>query len=70
MITWNEVEKNWPNFKTKIHTKWNKLTDNDLEKIHGNRNQLVTTLETRYHVSEMEAKKEIDTFLQKANPIK
>ena len=39
-MDWNRVEGNWKQIKGKVKEKWGKLTDNDLDVINGNREQL------------------------------
>ena len=64
MITWKEVETNWTEFKPKIRTHWNKLTDSDVARIHGDKNVLIEELETRYHFTRNDAQKQLDEFLR------
>jgi uncharacterized protein YjbJ (UPF0337 family) len=39
-MDWNRVEGNWMQVKGKIKEQWGKLTDDDLDVIAGNRDQL------------------------------
>lgn len=39
-MDWNRVEGNWKQLKGKVKEKWGDLTDDDLDKIAGNRDQL------------------------------
>ena len=64
MITWKQVETNWTEFKPRIRTHWNKLTDSDVSRIQGNKNVLMEELETRYHFTKSDANKQIDEFLK------
>lgn len=69
MTTWKEIETHWPDFRTKVQTKWNKLTMADLDKIHGKRDVLVTSLKDRYQVTKEEADRQIDDFLKVQKPV-
>jgi uncharacterized protein YjbJ (UPF0337 family) len=70
MITWKEIETNWTQFKPKIRTQWNKLTESDVARIHGNKAVLLEELETRYHYTRTDAQKQLDDFLKtQTNPI-
>ena len=39
-MDWNRVEGNWKQVKGKVKEKWGKLTDDDLDVINGQRDQL------------------------------
>ncbi len=39
-MDWNRVEGNWKQVKGKVKEKWGNLTDDDLDKIAGRRDQL------------------------------
>jgi uncharacterized protein YjbJ (UPF0337 family) len=39
-MDWNRIEGNWKQLKGKIKKQWSKLTDDDLDKIAGKRDQL------------------------------
>jgi uncharacterized protein YjbJ (UPF0337 family) len=40
MMDWDRIEGNWKQFRGKVKEKWGKLTDDDLDVIEGNRDQL------------------------------
>ena len=70
MTTWQEVEKNWTQFKPKFHAHWPKLTDMQINKVQGHRDMLCKSLESDYKITHVEAEKQIDTFLKTLAPIK
>ena len=39
-MDWNRVEGNWKQINGKVNEKWGNLTDDDLDKIAGRRDQL------------------------------
>ena len=39
-MDWNRIEGNWKQFKGKVKEQWGHLTDDDLDKIAGKREQL------------------------------
>jgi uncharacterized protein YjbJ (UPF0337 family) len=47
-MDWNRIEGNWKQAQGKIKEKWGKLTDDDLTKINGQREQLEGIIEQRY----------------------
>jgi uncharacterized protein YjbJ (UPF0337 family) len=62
-MNWNQIEGNWKQFSGKIKEQWGKLTDDDLMKIAGKRDQLEGLLEKRYGLGKEQVKKQIDDFM-------
>ena len=60
---WDGIEGNWKQFAGKIKEKWGKLTDDDLAKIAGKREELEGKLQERYGLSKDEIKKQLDDFM-------
>jgi uncharacterized protein YjbJ (UPF0337 family) len=52
----------WKEFKGKVKEKWGKLTDDDLDVIGGEKDQLVGRLQQRYGYEKERAQKEADEF--------
>ena len=52
----------WTQLKGKAREKWGKLTDSDLEMIHGKRDQLVGKIQERYGIAKEEAQKQVDEY--------
>jgi uncharacterized protein YjbJ (UPF0337 family) len=52
----------WNELKGKVKTKWGELTDDDLDKIEGERDQLVGLIQQRYGKARDEAEREISTW--------
>ena len=46
-MDWNRVEGNWKQVKGKVKEKWGKLTDDDLDVINGQRDQLEGKIQER-----------------------
>jgi uncharacterized protein YjbJ (UPF0337 family) len=53
------IQGNWNEIKGQIKEKWGKLTDDDLAKIHGEKDQLVGALQQKYGLSKEEAEKRV-----------
>jgi uncharacterized protein YjbJ (UPF0337 family) len=64
-MDWNRIEGNWKELKGKVKQAWGKLTDDDLDKIAGKREELEGQIQKRYGVSKDLAKKDIDEWLNK-----
>jgi uncharacterized protein YjbJ (UPF0337 family) len=58
----DQIEGNWKQFSGKIKEKWGKLTDDDLTRIAGKKDQLVGMIQERYGIKKEEAQKELDEF--------
>jgi len=62
-MDWNRVEGNWKQFKGRVKEKWGGLTDDDLDKINGQRDQLEGVIQERYGTAKDQVRKDIDAWL-------
>lgn len=62
-MDWNRIEGNWKQFKGKAKEKWGQLTDDELDQIAGQREQLVGRIQERYGYAKEHAQKEVDDWL-------
>ena len=58
----DQIEGNWKQFSGKVKEKWGKLTDDDLTRIAGKKDQLAGKLQERYGIAKDQAEKQIDEF--------
>ena len=63
-MNWDRIEGNWKQFAGKAKETWGELTDDDLTKINGRREQLEGILEERYGYAMDKAKEEVDRWSQ------
>jgi uncharacterized protein YjbJ (UPF0337 family) len=56
------LKGDWRQLKGKVKERWGKLTDDDLQRIEGQRDQLAGTLESRYGLAKEEAEKQVKDF--------
>ena len=63
MMNWDFVQGNWNQVSGKVKQQWGKLTDDDLAKIAGKREELEGKLQERYGLSKDEIKKQLDDFM-------
>ena len=61
-MNWDRVEGNWKQFKGKVKQKWGKLTDDQLDLISGNRDELVGKIQESYGLAKDEAEKEVKAW--------
>jgi uncharacterized protein YjbJ (UPF0337 family) len=62
-MNWDRVEGNWKQFAGKVREKWGKLTDDDLQVINGQQDQLVGHIQERYGVAKDEAQKQVKNWV-------
>ena len=56
-MNWDTVKGDWKQFSGKVKEKWGNLTDDDLTKINGQREQLEGKLQERYGHTKEQAKR-------------
>jgi uncharacterized protein YjbJ (UPF0337 family) len=61
-MNWDRIEGNWKQLSGKVRQQWGKLTDDDLDVIHGRREELSGRIQKVYGVTKDEAERQIDTF--------
>jgi uncharacterized protein YjbJ (UPF0337 family) len=64
-MDWNSIEGNWTQLKEKLKEQWGHLTDADLDKIAGKREQLEGKIQELYGRSKDAVKREIDDWMKK-----
>ncbi len=55
----DQLEGKWKQLKSSVKVKWGKLTNDDLDVIAGNRDQLQGKIQERYGITKEEAAKQI-----------
>ncbi|MCX7355214.1 MAG: CsbD family protein [Alphaproteobacteria bacterium] len=61
-MNWDATKGNWNQFKGKVKEQWGKLTDDDLARIEGKRDQLLGSVQERYGIEKEEAEKQLKQF--------
>lgn len=64
-VNWDVIRGKWNQLKGDMRVQWGKLTDDDMERIGGNKDKLVGTLQERYGWDKEHAEREADTFMSK-----
>jgi uncharacterized protein YjbJ (UPF0337 family) len=59
-MNWTQVEGRWDQWKGKLRSAFGKLTDDDMQRIKGNKEQFLGALKERYGYEQEEA----ETHLQ------
>jgi uncharacterized protein YjbJ (UPF0337 family) len=56
------MEGKWKQMKGALKSRWGKLTDDDLDVIEGQKDQLVGKVQERYGIAKDEAQKQVDEW--------
>ena len=57
-----QMKGKWKQLKGSVKTKWGKLTDDDVEVINGQRDQLIGRIQERYGIAKDEAQRQVDQW--------
>ena len=58
----DQMKGKWKQMKGSVKTKWGKLTDDDLDVINGQREQLIGKIQERYGIAKDEAQRQVDDW--------
>jgi uncharacterized protein YjbJ (UPF0337 family) len=58
------IEGQWNQVRNKIHTRWDKITEEDADQINRNRDRFINLLEERYGIAKEEAEDQLQRFLR------
>lgn len=61
-MNWDRIAGKWTEIKGKVRERWAKLTDDDLARIAGKREQLAGVLQERYGWVREQAERQIKDF--------
>ncbi len=64
MLNEDIFEGKWTQLKGKIKQQWGDLTDDDLDRISGKRDEIVGLVQERYGWERAKAESEFDRFMQ------
>jgi uncharacterized protein YjbJ (UPF0337 family) len=63
-MTWDRIKADWKDFRGRARVMWGKLTDSELARIRGNREQLEAALQKRYGIAKAEARRQVDAWVK------
>ncbi len=58
-MNWDTIKGNWNQYAGRAREKWGELTDDDLARAKGERQQLVGVVQERYGLTREEAEKQV-----------
>jgi uncharacterized protein YjbJ (UPF0337 family) len=62
-MNWDIIKGNWKQLKGRVQEKWGDLTDDDLDRAEGERDQIVGLIQERYGLAKADAEAELDRFV-------
>jgi uncharacterized protein YjbJ (UPF0337 family) len=67
VINWDTLKGSWMEFKGKVKEQWGELTDDDLDRVAGKRDQLLGLIQKRYGVAKEQAEQQVREFERTCN---
>ena len=61
-MNWDQVEGMWKQFTGSAKERWGKLTDDDMQTLTGQKDNLVGKIQERYGIAREEAEKQADAW--------
>lgn len=61
-MNWDQIEGNWKQFKGRAQAKWGELTDDELDRANGRKDELAGLVQEKYGKSREEAEREVDNW--------
>lgn len=61
-MNWEQIKGNWTEMKGKVREKWGDLTDDDMDRIGGQKDQMVDALQQKYGRTKEDAEREADDW--------
>jgi two-component sensor histidine kinase/uncharacterized protein YjbJ (UPF0337 family) len=64
-MNWAQVEGKWDQMKGAVQKQWGKLTDDDLSRARGSRDEFIGRVKERYGIAREEAERQVDDFFDR-----
>jgi uncharacterized protein YjbJ (UPF0337 family) len=61
-MNWDMIEGNWKQFQGHVKGKWGRLTDDNLDRIAGKRDQLCGQIQESYGITKDQAERQLKLF--------
>jgi uncharacterized protein YjbJ (UPF0337 family) len=62
-MNWTQIEGKWDQVKGRAQQQWGDLTDDDLARARGGRDELVGRIKERYGLAKEEAERQVDRWM-------
>lgn len=66
-MNWERFKGDWDVARGKLREQWGRLTDDDLDRIEGRREQLLGRIQERYGMAREEAERAVDSWLDRVS---
>ena len=66
-MNWDQIKGKWTVVRGKVKERWGKLTDDDLDVIEGQKEQLAGKIQQHYGLVKEEAEKQVKEFADRCN---
>ena len=63
-MNWDQIEGKWKQLTGSAHERWGKFTDDDVQTLTGQKDNLVGKIQERYGIAREEAEKQADAWSQ------
>ncbi len=61
-MNWDTIKGDWKQFRGKVKEKWGQLSDDELDRIQGRREQLAGAIQKKYGIAKDEAERQLKDF--------
>lgn len=61
-MNWDQMQGNWKELREGVKEEWNQLTDRDLDRIGGRRDELIERITERYGIEPERAEREVESW--------
>ena len=68
MVNWERIERDWKRFKVPAKRNWDRLSENELLQINGNRHTLCSKVQQAYGIGKNEAELQVDEWASGQEP--
>ena len=66
-MNWDRIQGNWKQVTGRVKVQWGKLTDDDMDVIAGQRDQLAGKIQERYGLAKDDVEKQLSTWESSAD---
>ena len=63
-MNWDQIEGKWKELKGSVKERWGKLTDDDVDVINGQNDQLVGKIQEKYGIAKEEAQRQVEDWMR------
>ena len=61
-MNWDQIRGNWKQLQGQAKQQWGKLTDDDMMRVEGHRDELVGRIQERYGIAKEEAERQVSDW--------